>query len=323
VSWELLHGDCRDVLKRRPRSSVDAIVTSPPYADQRKYTGASEERVTGRNGRNREGSNWKNQGRRKRSEAPMLFAEEFVATALPPMWEALADHGSLMLNLGIVFRDGEESPYADAILAGARALGFKLLHRIVWHKPNGNTLSDSRFLRVSHEWIFWLAKSVDAYRGYDLETRTPHKPSTLRRIRQPFIEDTDDERYGKRGSGSHQLHPEGARPTTFLEVGYEAEDLNVIRAVIRAGVGGHRGIKHPAIMPLKVARHLVALSAPAGAVVVDPYAGSGTTGVAAIQLGRDFVGIEKEAGYLPECLKRLERANYSPTVADEQLDLLG
>ena len=302
----VFHGDFRPLLARRPRSSVDAIVTSPPYADQRKYEGGSEERRTERANRNGRKPGAKNQSRRQRSEAPMRFAEEFISTALPVMYEALTDTGSLMLNLGVVFRDGEESPYADAILAAARELGFKLLHRIIWHKPNGNTLSDPRFLRVAHEWVFWLAKSVDAYRGYDQETRTPHTASTLRRISRPYKRDAEDERYEKR-SANHPLHPEGARPTTIFE----------------CGVGGEPGVKHPAIMPLKVARHLVALSAPAGAVVLDPYAGSGTSGVAAIQLGRQFIGYEQEAGYLPECQERLEAAHLSPTVAAEQLALEG
>lgn len=233
----------------------------------------------------------------------MRFAAEFVESYLPPMFDVLTDDGSLMLNLGVVFRDGEESPYADVILAAAREIGFKLLHRIIWRKENGNTLSDPKFLRVAHEWVFWLAKSVDAYRGYDRETRTPHKPSTLRRIKEPYVEDSDDERYAKRGSGNH--HPEGARPTTVFD----------------CPVGGERGLKHPAIMPLKVARHLVALSARPGALVLDPHAGSGTTGVAAIQLGRRFVGMELEAGYLPEARERLEGAEYSPTVSPEQLGL--
>lgn len=305
--WELKHGDLRDVLPTLGAGTVDAIVTSPPYADQRVYEGGDTLR---RNSRApRDNGKLKNQSRRQRSEAPMLFATDFIETKLPVLFEALTDRGSLMLNLGVVFRDGEESPYADVILAAARAMGFKLLHRMIWHKPNGNTLSDARFLRVSHEWVFWLAKDVDAYRGYDRETRTPHAESSIRRIREPFIEDSEDERYRKRGSGDHRLHPDGARPTT----------------VFRCGVGGERGIKHPAPMPLKLARHCVALSAEPGALVVDPYCGSGTTGVACIELGREFIGIDREAPYLEEARDRLEGALFSPTVHPEQtsLEILG
>lgn len=238
----------------------------------------------------------------------MRFAREFVEEYLPPMFDVLDMDGALVLNLGIIMRDGEESPYADHILAAARELGFKLLHRLIWHKPNGATLSDPRYLRITHEWVFWLAKSIDAYRGYDQVTRTPHSPETLRKYARgmPFKMDADDERYAKRSRGGHALHPEGARPTTIFE----------------CGVGGGRGIRHPAIQPLRLARHLVALSAPEGALVLDPFAGSGTTGVASIQLDRRFLGLEREAGYLPECRERLEGARRSPLVSEEQMGLL-
>jgi DNA modification methylase len=45
-------------------------------------------------------------------------------------------------------------------------------------------------------------------------------------------------------------------------------------------------------------RWLVRLIAPPGATVVDPFLGSGTTGMACVLEGRDFIGIEREAEYL-------------------------
>lgn len=287
---ELIVGEAEKVLPAMPPGSVDAIVTSPPYADQRDYD-AGELRATGRVAAQARTSN-KNQSRRQRSEAPMRFAEWFIAEPLPAMAGVLSERGSLMLNLGVVLRDGEESPYADAILDGARGLGLKLLHRMVWHKPNGNTLSDPRYLRIAHEWVFWLARDVGAYRGYDEVTRTPHAAESVRRIRRAYKVDPADPRYSKRGAASHVLHPEGARPTTVFE----------------CGVGGHRGIKHSAPMPLRLARHLVALSAPAGATVLDPFSGSATTGVACRQLGRRYIGVDKRAAYMPEAEQRLTRA---------------
>lgn len=303
--WQVQITDCVDGMRAQPRSSIDAIVTSPPYADQRRYEGGSEARVTERANRNGRKPGTKNQSRRQRSEAPMLFAGEFVERFLPEMYEVLAPRGSLFLNFGVVMRDGEESPYADVILAGARAMGFKLLQRMVWFKPNGNTLSDPRFLRVNHEWVFWLSKSTDAYRGYDRVTRTPHAPSTLRRMSSGFKIDPDDERYEKRSGGGHPLHPEGARPTTVFE----------------CAVGGERGIKHSAVMPLKLARHLVSLGAPEGGKVLDPFCGSGTTGVACLQLGREFLGMEIELGYIGECEERLKAATRLDYISPEQLTL--
>jgi DNA modification methylase len=46
-----------------------------------------------------------------------------------------------------------------------------------------------------------------------------------------------------------------------------------------------------------------------GGVVLDPFMGSGTTGVAAIETGRSFIGIEREAGYVRIARERLEDAS--------------
>jgi DNA modification methylase len=52
--------------------------------------------------------------------------------------------------------------------------------------------------------------------------------------------------------------------------------------------------KHPTVKPLKLLRYLIQLITPQGGITLDPFAGSGSTGLAARQLGFDFVLIEKE-----------------------------
>ncbi len=51
---------------------------------------------------------------------------------------------------------------------------------------------------------------------------------------------------------------------------------------------------HPTVKPIELMRWLVRLVTPAGGVVLDPFTGSGTTGIAAAMEGFDFVGIERE-----------------------------
>jgi DNA modification methylase len=46
--------------------------------------------------------------------------------------------------------------------------------------------------------------------------------------------------------------------------------------------------------------------APPGCTIIDPFMGSGTTGVAAIKMGRKFVGIEKDKGYCSMAKKRID-----------------
>ena len=66
---------------------------------------------------------------------------------------------------------------------------------------------------------------------------------------------------------------------------------------------------HPTVKPLALMRYLVRLTAtPTGGVVLDPFMGSGTTGIAALQEGRNFIGIEIDPGYFAIAKKRIEDA---------------
>lgn len=65
---------------------------------------------------------------------------------------------------------------------------------------------------------------------------------------------------------------------------------------------------HPTVKPVDLMRWLVRLVTPAGGTVLDPFLGSGTTGVAAIEEGCHFIGIEREAAYCDIAIKRLQAA---------------
>jgi site-specific DNA-methyltransferase (adenine-specific) len=65
---------------------------------------------------------------------------------------------------------------------------------------------------------------------------------------------------------------------------------------------------HPTVKPVALMAWLIKLIAPPGATVLDPFMGSGTTGVAAVQEGREFIGIEREAEYLEISQARIDHA---------------
>jgi 16S rRNA G966 N2-methylase RsmD len=69
-----------------------------------------------------------------------------------------------------------------------------------------------------------------------------------------------------------------------------------------------RNNTHPTVKPLKLMSYLVTLGSRGGDVVLDPFLGSGTTAVAAISLGRQFVGIERERAYLEIARARVDAA---------------
>ena len=73
---------------------------------------------------------------------------------------------------------------------------------------------------------------------------------------------------------------------------------NFIEAPICGGNERVRDPVHPTQKPLRVVRRLLELASGPGDLVLDPFMGVGTTGVAAVEMGRRFVGIEIDAGYV-------------------------
>jgi site-specific DNA-methyltransferase (adenine-specific) len=255
-------GDALDVLPGLPDRSVDAIVTSPPYLDARDDVDTVIDRL--------EYGDW-------------------AASWLHELARILKRGGSLMLNLGRLHRDGVEVDWAQDVVARARAVGWKKLDEIVWHKVNGGGGRSSPYLIDRHEYVFWLALRVDPYKGFD-EARVPYSPATLGRYQR---------RWAGRGAvvkakdgaprEGREPHPDGAKPGT----------------VFVSSVGAEKGIQHPTPMAPELAAHLIKLACPPGGVVLDPFAGSGTTGVEARKLGRMSVLIELDAMHADEAARRL------------------
>lgn len=66
-------------------------------------------------------------------------------------------------------------------------------------------------------------------------------------------------------------------------------------------------VQHPTVKPVDLMRWLVRLVTPPNGVVLEPFAGSGTTLEAALAEGFDVIGIEREADYIPLILKRITK----------------
>ncbi len=87
--------------------------------------------------------------------------------------------------------------------------------------------------------------------------------------------------------------------------------------------------EHPNEKPLELVERFVRLHTTPGQVVLDPFMGSGTTGVSCVQLGRQFIGIELEPRYFDIACRRIEQAHaqgqlFAPDAAiPEQCQLLG
>lgn len=77
-----------------------------------------------------------------------------------------------------------------------------------------------------------------------------------------------------------------------------------------------QGLDHPCPFPVTLAERLILSSCPPDGTVFDPFAGSGTTGIAAINAGRSFVGCELDAGYHKDAVKRLADHQAQPRMFD-------
>jgi len=66
--------------------------------------------------------------------------------------------------------------------------------------------------------------------------------------------------------------------------------------------------KHPTQKPIELVSRCILAASDEGATVLDPFCGSGTTGVAAVQSNRKFIGVDLELEYLELARKRIDRA---------------
>jgi DNA modification methylase len=80
-----------------------------------------------------------------------------------------------------------------------------------------------------------------------------------------------------------------------------------------------RANHHPTVKPIELMRYLVRLTkTPTGGVVLDPFMGSGTTGVACVQTGRNFIGIEIDPTYFAIAERRIQEAQLQPRLPLEE-----
>ena len=86
--------------------------------------------------------------------------------------------------------------------------------------------------------------------------------------------------------------------------GYKARDLVSFAPENRRLIG--KGIKHPTVKPVSLMKWLIALTTNKGDVILDPFAGSGTTAIAALEMNRKFILIEKDPEYCNLAVKRIK-----------------
>jgi site-specific DNA-methyltransferase (adenine-specific) len=120
--------------------------------------------------------------------------------------------------------------------------------------------------------------------------------------------------YAAKASRAEREHGLSALPRGIVDPTRELDSAGRDNPRTGAGRSGEgRANIHPTVKPVDLMRYLTRLVTPPGGLVVDPYAGSGTTGVAAIHEGFRFQGAEQDTAHALIAVTRIEQA-----VADEQ-----
>ena len=289
----ILYGDCRETLKNVTNSSVQMCVTSPPYYGLRDYGG--EKNQIGQ------------------EQTPEEFIDELVKV-FREVRRTLKDDGTLWVNIGDSYynyrpskgksypkqtvsktkqdlpdysskRNNKLTNYKEKDLIGipfmlAFALrndGWYLRQDIIWHKPNPMPESVKDRCTKSHEYIFLLSKNKRYY--YDNEA-----------IKEPVKQD-----WGTRNRANGKYHNSGSglQPHSGLTKSYTTKNKRSVWSIT------NKPYKHAhfATFPPDLIVPPILAGSKKGDIVLDPFMGSGTTGMVAKEHGRYFIGCELHDDY--------------------------
>ncbi len=99
--------------------------------------------------------------------------------------------------------------------------------------------------------------------------------------------------------------------------GKQSEMHNFIETPICMGNERVKNPVHPTQKPVKVLKHVIKLASNKGDLIFDPFMGVGSTGVAALELGREFLGVDIDKGYHEAAKERLEKTFYASNLFEE------
>lgn len=307
----LHHGDALAVLRTLPDASVDCVVTSPPYYGLRDYG---------------------EPGQYGLEPTPTEYVLT-MAGVFAEVRRVLSPDGTLWLNLGDTYAGKAnagasvgrtrradraeliparvnataEVPYKSLLMIPERVAwalvgdGWCLRNKITWHKPNAMPESVTDRLSARTELVFVLTKSSRYW--FDLDAiREPH---TMEQRRLTVTHNYNPPSHQPQHRGLHQVrsgkaadgHPAGRNPGDYWEADPDfVPDLWTIPTQPFTQA-------HFAVFPTALADRCVRAGCRQGGTVLDPFAGSGTTGLVALKHGCRFVGIDLSARYLDLALR--------------------
>lgn len=264
----LVAGDAAEALSLLPTRSVQTVVTSPPYWSLRDYDIAEQIGC---------------------DDGLAEYVKSIVVT-FDSLRRVLADDGTVWLNVGDSYTSGNRKYRAPDRKNRARAMSVrpptpaglkpKDLIGVPWRLAFA--LQDAGWWVRSE--VIWYKPNAHPESVRDRPTKS-HETVFLLSKNQDYFYDVS----AVRGANGRRLR-------TMWDINTEPR---------QRGSGGVDD--HPAVMPMTLARRCIRITSRPGDVVLDPYAGSGTTLLAAAELGRNWVGIELKPEYVDLIERRIAR----------------
>jgi site-specific DNA-methyltransferase (adenine-specific) len=316
----LVNADAIQHLASMESGSVHCIVTSPPYYNQRNYGHDGQIGLEG---------------------TVQEYIDRMVAV-LHECRRVLCDDGTLWLNVGDSYGGGKQLlgvPWRLAL--AAQADGWVLRQDVVWHKPSPMPESVTDRCTKAHEYVFLLAKQADYFFDAEAikepsEIGSRNRRSVWRIATKPYagahfatMPQELAETCIKAGSSERGRCPHCGSPwvrVTKRTKLLRPRPADYVKRTGAAGTGNScaNTVAGVAVETLgwrqscKCEPH-----EPVPCVVLDPFAGSGTTLAVAKVLGRDSVGIELNPEYIALAEERIAQAGVAkakkkPRVAAEQ-----
>ncbi|WOF23659.1 site-specific DNA-methyltransferase [Microbacterium betulae] len=269
-----LHGDSLELLKGLEDESIDLIVTSPPFALQRKKAYGNEEQ-----------------------EAYVDWLAQFGEAAK----RVLKDTGSLVIDIGNAYRKGSPTrslyPYR-VLLKFVDELEYHLAEEFFWYNPAK--------LPSPLEWVNKRRIRVkDAVNTVWWFSKTEWPQADVNRVLQPYSKNMekllkDPEKYYKTSlrPSEHDISKHfgndngGAIPSNLLQISNTESNTNYLRLCRELEIKSH-----PARFPNDLPKFFIEFLTSPGDVVVDIFSGSNTTGMVAEQLGRKWYSFELNRDY--------------------------
>lgn len=265
-------GDAYQFMSSLPAGSVNLVVTSPPYALHFK------------------------------KEYGNVDKQDYVAWFLPfaeQIKRVLSDDGSFVLNIGGSYDPGAPTRslyHFKLLIALVEELGFHLAQECFWYNPAKLPAPaewvNVRRIRVKDavEYVWWLSKTPWP-KADNREVLVPYSPDMLRLMKRGY-------RVKKRPSGHNitekfRKNHGGAIPSNLIERGNNESNSDYIKTCEAHGVK-----VHPARFPAALPEFFIKMLTEPGDLVLDPFAGSNTTGRVAEDLARRWLALEINEDYL-------------------------